>query len=724
MMKPLATLLVSTSLLTPVVPYVAQAQSTADDTIIVTARKRSEDLHHIPASVHIESGTALENRRAQDGQSVLRDISGATAGTFGDRSNGFIVMRGVAPILSPLSPDDSSVLTFVDGAPLPIGGSFSSVYLDVNRIEVMKGPQNTLFGRNTSGGAINLIPAEPTQNFEAGVRAEIGSDGYGRVETLVNGAIIPDVLSGRLALRRTKIDGHIRNSAGEDLGREDVLTGRASLLFTPSSRTSWLVSYMSDDADTSPTTYIALRPGGTRIAAQNHTIDDTRIELFSSRLEHTLGGMTLTLQNSYATLKGHNIYNYPDANIASDFSELEPEAFLDPDSNFIAWDKDESRLTHELRLTSAPDSAIGWLVGATVYEDKAERERTSEMWYFGPSSTGLMTYDLTTKGKAVFAEATIPLSAKLRLSLGGRYTSEDKRFSSEFTSDGVAGAVTYFAEDNKRSYDFSTGRAGLSYDWTPQFTAYASLSHGYKSGGFALDNSLMWAGVARNPYDSSSVISYEIGGRGVWLDNRLRLNGALYSNDMRKEQFQTWDYNNFTGQTLNLDARSSGFELEGQYRVSDGLSVSAAVVHTKTEVRNVSAQLAAAQDGLRDGNWLPTVPRWSGRVAADYHTRASAWGIQGGLSDAEIGLRLSYNYVGKRFTDVSNFGKLPQMDLVAARLSLNWGDGEAYLFGDNLLGERYMTIKERFGTNSEGQPVFGVSYSRGATWGAGVSLRF
>ncbi|MDF5858276.1 TonB-dependent receptor plug domain-containing protein [Pseudomonas aeruginosa] len=235
-------------------------ESVVLDSITVTARKREENLNDVPGSVHVETGRDLERKRMLDGAAALRDVAGASVGIFGDRSNAFVVLRGVAPILTPLSPDDSSVLTFVDGAPMPIGASFSP-YLDLERMEVMKGPQNTLFGRNTSGGAINLVPVKPNHEFEASVRGEAGTDGIFRTEAIINGSLVPETLSARLALRRSGADGYINNVAGRDLGEERTWAARGSVLFTPSSRVRWLLSAQGESTDSAPTAYIAYRPG-------------------------------------------------------------------------------------------------------------------------------------------------------------------------------------------------------------------------------------------------------------------------------------------------------------------------------------------------------------------------------------------------------------------------------------------------------------------------------
>lgn len=700
------------------------SQETSLETITVTARRREESLWDVPGSVQVESGGDLERKRLLDGASVLHDIEGASVGTFGDHSNAFVVMRGVAPILTPLSPDDSSVLTFVDGAPMPLSGS-QSQYLDLERVEVAKGPQNTLFGRNTAGGAINLVTRKPTHEFEGSSRVEAGSDGIFRAEAILNGSLVPDELAGRLAIRRSLIDGYISNSAGDDLGEDESWAARGSLLFTPSDRTRWLLAAQGESTDTTPVTYIAYRPHDEAPqAAQTHSTDDIRMLGFNSDLAHDFDDVTAIFQTSYVQLNDHNIYNFPDALIASDFSGFPPSLFLDPDTNFNDWQKHDSRLTQEIRLESQAGASFDWLAGVVFYQDRAERKRNTEMWYFGPAATGRTDYELETNGQAVFGEVSVPLQEQLELSLGGRYTHESKTFESEYSSDGSQGEVPLFSEDGSESYDFLTGRVALTYHWSPELMTWMSVARGYKSGGFGLENSLMWAGVPREPYDSSSVISYELGGRSSWLDNTLEVSGALFFNDMHDEQVQTWDYSNFSGTQLNLDARSAGLELQAQYRPSRYWWLTTGVAYTDAILGDVTEEQASLQTGLATGNRLPTVPEWTARAAIEYQAPGHELGLGGFMAHNTVNARLSYNYIGSRYTDVSNFGKLPPAHLVASRVGVDFGNGEVYLFGENLLDEEYLTIKERFGTDADGNPVFGVSYARGLTFGVGMALYF
>ncbi|UXM96479.1 TonB-dependent receptor (plasmid) [Bartonella sp. HY329] len=697
--------------------------STTLEPIIITARKREENIKDVPASVHVETAESLEEKRIIDGASALRDVAGASAGIFGDRSNSFVVMRGVGPILTPLSPDDSSVLTFVDGAPLPIGASFSS-YLDLARVEVMKGPQNTLFGRNTSGGAINLIPAEPSHEFAATIRGEFGSDGIYRAETMVNGTIIPDILAGRIAIRRNGENGFIDNLVGDKLGKDSSFVGRGSLLFTPNAENRWLISIQGENSKVTPITYIAYHPFAHKLGAQNLGKDDSKIYLINSRFEHDFETVTFTAQTSYSKVNNYNIYNYPDALLAADISGLSPQDFLDPKTNFSSYDKRDTRFSQEFRLSSMPQANISWLTGFVFYQDKAMRDNSKENWYYGPSATGTSIYNTTTTGQAIFGEMTYPIAEKLKLSVGGRATHESKKFDSQFFSDGLNGAIPYFEEHGKEDYKFLTGRAALSYNWTKDIMSYASISRGYKSGGFGQENALNWQGVARKPYGSSNIITYELGSRAALLENRLELTAAAFFNDMHDEQIMVWDYQNVSGYNVNIDAQSAGFELDGKYLLGKYFILSGGVAYTTSKLRNVSQQISDLQEGIRSGNKLPSVPLWSGKAAIEYHAFGEDLGLNGFFANKEFNARLGYNYLGTRYTNATNTGKLNPAHIVSARFGLDWGSGEFYVFGDNLLNKQYLNIKEYFGTNADGQSIFGVSYARGATYGAGIAVRF
>jgi iron complex outermembrane receptor protein len=719
------TILTSTLVSGNTAPAIAQSTDVQLDEITVTARKRPERVWDIPFSVDVQAQPQLDEKRVTDAPSALRDVGGASIGTFGDKSNSFIIMQGVAPILTPLSPDDSSVLTFVDGAPLPMGASNSS-YLDLQRVEVLKGPQSTLFGRNTSGGAINLIPALPTFTPEGYVRGEYGTGNFHRLEGVVSGPIVPGKVAGRFAFRRNGADGYIDNVFGPTLGSDASWSGRASLLFTPTDRTTWTVSASMEDSRARPVYYL-LSPGP-RLAGQDRAVDDSKIGNFISKFEHSLDTFTFTSQTSYATFKNRNEYTYGDAFLMSGvFGGMFPPAFFsDPAQNFNVWDRKERRFTQEIRFTSAPNARVPWLLGAAYYQDKADYQNASDMFglVFGDASrSGSRTYNLNTQGQAVFGEVTFPIMEKLKWSIGARATHEHKKFEGQYFGGAftAVGAVPYFYEDGSRSYSFWTGRTGLTYEWTDQFMSFANVSRGYKSGGFGTFNTQQYLGIPREPYDSATVMTYEVGGRASLLDNRLRINAALFFNDVKDEQILSYDPLTFAAVSLNIDTQSRGFEIDAAYQIAPHWEVSAGVAYTNAKLLNVSAEVMATQPGVKDGNRLPNVPEWTAKGAVGYRAPASEWGLGGPLADSHVVGRVGYNYIGERYTDAGNFGLLDPVHLVSARLGIDWGRGEAYIFGENLLDKKYMTVNQYF---TLPPTVFGASYARGAVVGLGTSVRF
>lgn len=691
--------------------------------ITVTARKRPERLWDVPFSVDAITSKQLEATRSLETSDALRNVEGVSIGTQGDRTNGFVVLRGVGPVYSPLSPDNSSVITFVDGAPLSIAAS-NSAYLDLERVEVLKGPQSTLFGRNTTGGAINLIPVLPSHVASGYLRGEYGTDNVHRIEGAVGGSIIPDVLAGRFVFRRSGADGYIDNAFGPKLGADSDFAGRASLLYTPNESTKWLLSFSGEHANNVPVQFILNAPDWLKLAGQNLAQDKRDIAVANSKFEHTFDHFVFTSQTSFSTFKSTVPFNAYDFFIAGRQFGMPAAAFSDPATNFGLPKRDESRLSQELRLSSLPDVQMPWLVGAVYYRDPSKREFPRAFWPYGAAGGGNRFYDNVTNGQAVFGEITYPVIDRLKLTLGGRLAHEDKTYSNTFVTDGTPGQVPFFVDQGKLNYNFWTGRSALSYEWSERFMTFGSVSRGYKTGGFPWDNSLDWAGIPAKPYESSTIITYEIGARASLLNNKLQLQGALFLNDIKKEQVMSFDYMSLTTQNLNIDVRSAGFELGGKLQVTSHWDISAGITYTSAELRNVTAELVAAQPGIQDGNRLPYVPEWAARTVVGYRAPGSELGFTGPLASKTIFGRVSYNYIGEQFTDAANFGKIDPAHIVSTRFGIDWGGGEAYVFGENLLNKKYMTANQPYGQAADGTPLFGATYARGAVVGVGAAVRF
>jgi iron complex outermembrane receptor protein len=708
-------------------PVVAQSAPVTLDPITVTARKRPEPLWEVPFSVDVETRNQLDERRVLDAAEALKDIGGAAMGTFGDRSNSFIVLRGVAPILTPLSPDDSSVLTFVDGAPLPISASNSS-YLDLERVEVLKGPQSTLFGRNTSGGAVNLVPSAPTFKPEGYILGEYGTSNFYRIEGVVSGPIVPGKVAGRLALRRNGVEGYINNAYGPMLGGEGTWTGRASLLFTPTDRITWNVSVGMEDLKSTPVYYL-LSPGPL-LAAQDQAADNSKTWTAISKLEYAGDNFVATSQTSYTGFNNLNQYTYGDGFLMSALfgGALPPSFFVDPNQNYNVWNRNDSRLTQEFRVSSVPDSSFSWLAGLAYYRDLAAYTNNADRFgltFFNPASSGYRTYNLDTTGFAGFGEITVPVPfiQGLKWSIGGRLAQESKNFRGQYFGGPfvAVGAVPYFLDEGSRNYPFWTGRTSLLYEWAGKYVTFANVSRGYKTGGFGTFNAQDYLGQPRQPYESASVMSYEIGARASLLNNRLNLQGAVFLNNVSNEQILGYDPVTFATLSLNVDTQSKGFELDATYKITKNWQLEAGVSYTDAKMNNVSALIQAIQPGVQSGNQLPNVPPWKARVALDMRIPGEELGLRGRLASGNLMGRIAYNFIDQRYSDAGNLGVVPAFHLLSGRIGFDWGGGEVYVFGNNLLDQRYMTVNQYF---TYPPTIYGASYARGAVIGGGASVRF
>ncbi len=702
----------------------ASAQEVIEE-IIVTARKRSEKLRDVPFAVDAQTRSQLEAKGVTDGPSALRDVAGASATNFGNRSTSYITMRGVGPVLFPLSPDDSSVLTFVDGAPLSISSSFGN-YLDLQRVEVLKGPQSVLFGRNTAGGAINLIPVLPSHTAEGYAKVEYGTANSRRLEGALGGPIVQDKLAGRFAFRLNAADGHIKNDFGAKLGQEEGYVARGSLLFTPNERTKWLVTLAGEKVNGVPTYYVLKGDGWPVLAGQNRYKDNSESLNVTSKLEHAFEAFNFTSLTSHLNRRADLEYN-ADFYLLSRVTGIPALALSDPRMNFFRRRIEDSRFTQEFRLASQDGERIPWLIGAAYYRDEGRWNSSYKVAPYGPFAAAERdTYNLTSQGRAVFGEVTYPIIEKLKFSLSGRYTHENKVFAANYSSDGTPGTVPHFRETGKKAFGFWSGRAALSYDWNPDLVTYASIARGYKSGGFSSMNSVNSMGVARKPYASSSLIAYEVGLRAKFLDNRLMVNSALFYNDTNKEQILAFDAMKAKSLALNVDAVSYGGEVDASYKLGRHWELGAGAAYTFSELGHVSTTLAAAHPGMKSGNRLPLVPEWSGRAAIGYRATLSELGMGGGvLGHASLVGRLSYNFTGFRFGEAANIAKLDPMHIISARIGLEWERGEAYIFGDNLLDRRNTNLAQPFGTSViTGNRVYGASYSRGLVAGLGATLRY
>ena len=558
--------------------------------IVVTAQKREQSLQDVAMSVTAFSAKELEEYAFDD----LRDIASQTpnlmVSSFWGNGKPDIVLRGVGMnnLFTPL--DVSPVGVYQDEVLIGSRSGLLSQMFDLERVEVLRGPQGTLLGRNTTGGALHLISRKPDPGGEFNAR---GAFTYGRFDQMdfdfaVGGPLIKDVLAARVAGMSNDQDGYTDNEFnGDDLHAVDNKAARVMVNWVPTDNMDWLFKAHWSKMKGTGAAYHSEGPGNNGINPFNgyqenpdfHTLSHDqdgvdKIKKWGVSLQGTVelpnlfGGATLT------TITSFDKVTYGDAqDIDAMPFEFTHEFFND----------EVEQITQELRLTSATDQRFRWVGGFYYYTDEIDGDSLF-LINFDPFFDVIPVRDITsgndfvqdTEAWAVYADFSFDLTDQLTVSGGVRYTDETKdvviRGFSGLTLDVpivpaflaplVLPVSTVFDFEGTTSADALTGRVAL--EWKPQddMLLYARYGRGFKSGG--------WNGQAagalvqiQEPFAPEFVNAYEVGAKTQWYDDRLQFNAALFYNDIQDMQsliIEVLDF--FTRNATSADV--FGAELEMQ----------------------------------------------------------------------------------------------------------------------------------------------------------------
>jgi iron complex outermembrane receptor protein len=694
-------------------PATAQEAITLPE-IVTTARRLEETAREVPFSLSVLDGRQIEDRRIDRIEDLVGTIPNFGVAGFGERRSSFPLIRGLGALVQPLAPDDSSVVTYVDGVPQPLFGS-NLAYLDIERVEVLRGPQGTLFGRNAQAGAINIVTRRPNAEREFLLRQEFGEDGYNRTEAIASGALLPDRLFGRLALRWAAVDGYVGNELGREGGRERNFAGRGTLVGRLGADTTLTFSFNGEVARDRPTGFVLRGTAGyPRVASTGYTADRD-VWALTANLEHRLSWAVLTSLTGYTNVRTFLNTDDDEGFTYGRVFGLPRSAFARPNVELSRFTDRDWTLSQELRLNSLPDSAVTWVAGLSYVHNGFETGYVSRSAFFG-STNGTRSNSITTDNVAGFGEVTVPLGTTgFRLTTGLRLSHEEKSWDATFRGNGFPGTVAFFRETGSRSYDFATGRIALSYDWNADHTSYATIARGYKTGGFPRFANDAYLGVASEPYRPSTSWTYEIGHKMRLWNGRLQLDVAAFHNDVRNEHLQAVDFNSFSFRPFNLDMRSTGAEAQAAVALAPGLTATAGLGFTHAELVDVPANLALS-GGARSGNRPPNVPRFNTNLGLAWRTSAAPLGLPDGWM---LSVQGNHQFVSGRYGDIANTLRLGQYQLVNLRIGIERNGAEFYVFANNLFDARFETAGLDYGRGAEV-----VVPGRGRLVGAGAAVRF
>ncbi len=653
----------------------ADADPSALEPIVVTARKTGEDLKQVPESVTVVSPKSLAAAPFDPGATIARNSPNVQ---WNNRAIGqqFFSIRGVSSLGTPVNYSDGTVAFNVDGVPNSLM-SASNILLDVSRIEVMRGPQGTLWGSNALGGAINVVTNQPDGKRDIHVTSEIGSNGYRMGEAVVGGNIIPDALDGRMAVRFGHQNGDVRSLFTDDLGERDIAAFRGSLRFTGLENTTITLTgnHLRDEGNAP---FYLLRD------TARFPISGTLTEPKSVTNQD---GSTLTVEHRFDAFKLTSVSAYQHNELGSrndNADKLLYDAIGFPAvSSTGHLDDKENIYSQEFRLSSLEDDPIRWVVGASVSRTEGSRACNSAQcapWPYYDSVR--MDTDLDSTNLGLFGDMSIPFAERWELSLGGRLSHDDIDFKRSNSLD-----IVDLAGSNSTSQTYPTGRVALAYKWTDDIQTYVSLARGhatrvYPLFGYAVN------GVVPDPYPAATGWTYEAGVKTSLFDNRVELDASVYHNDISNGVISYVDPALGAFQTTYQDYQTSGFELQGRMLILDGLTLTGGVGYIHSELGSNGALSYNV-----DGNRVPNTPEWTVTTGLQYETPASVLNLPGSVS-----LGVQYQFTGSRAADIDNSFDLKSYNIVDARIG--WkndaNDLEIYAYGRNLLDERYETYGARY----------------------------
>lgn len=622
----------------------------------------------------------LANWQVQRVESVLRAVPNANLSGFGEGRSTMVTFRGVGPLIDPFAPDDNTVVVYIDGIPQLLFAGDASLF-DLERVEILKGPQGTRSGWNTTGGAIDYVTRKPTGTTEGNIRLEAGEQGNVLTDVAASDSLPDGSAAARVAIRYSNIDGFVPNVAtGNDVGGRRIAAARSTIVLNPSPDTKVTMAVRAENDDRTFPYFLLRDTDGFPVALQSIDGMNERSQAGGSLIvERTLESVRFTSLSGVSGLSSHSLVDDTDGFLFSKITGLPPAAFAS-DGTLTDWQEDQQLWTQEFRWAALKGSSVDWVAGITLLHNRFEADYFNTHAFFAVSN-GRRLNALETTSVAAFGEVTIPIAHASRLTGGLRVNHDDKAYDSRFVGIGFPGTVGSFVERGHLDYDYVTGRVSLAHDLGRHDSISATVSRGEKSGGFPRLVTNAALGIATEPYKSTKIMAYEAGYRHAALNGTGTSYAGVFFNDVMDEQLFVFDAATFSFIPDNMDTQSYGVEFQIDWRLAPPLRLSAGLGVTIAEIKNVTLQQQAM--GARDGNRPTNTPAVTAFARLDYREKVPELGLG---PEAAVFADIGWSYVGERAATVANDFFLDDLHLIDARVGLSMHAGwELYAFGRNLL---------------------------------------
>lgn len=680
----------------PASPLIAATAPSMLEEIVVTARKRSEAPIDAPLAITAFSGAQIESLRIRDLTQFTVGLPNVALDDVGTRrGTANFSIRGLG-INSSIPSIDPTVGLFVNGVYLAVNNDMIFDVFDLASVEVLRGPQGVLFGRNVTGGALLLQTRKPADTLEMDVRSALEGGGDGGLNRYMMAAVsgpITDTLRGRFSAYYNDDDGYFRNDFdGEDFGAITQRMLRGTLAWTPDADTAISLFYQNTDIDgDGPATQSHTNGLGIPGTPVNNPRDSLRFSIDERGYQRVSTDLvTFQVDRRVGFGNGTVTYIFGWQQSASEgMSDIDGQpVFLFHSPGWV----DARQRSNELRFNGRFADRVN--ITAGLYQFTGELSYHDRRLFLGELSgdgNALATQDggghQKTDTLGVFGAADFALNPQWTVSAGLRWSSEEKRV--EVASFNLNSTPCNIVLTNDCPFDFMDSerfttlapRLGLSFQPNPNTHIYTSWTRSFRSGGYNLRNSN--SAEPPGPFGEEQVDSMELGYKRT--GERWRLNAALFHtrvNDMQREVNLPSESAGILQLIRNTAvADIAGLELDGQLQATDRLRLHASIGYLDASYRKVFFDLNGdgRVDALDRALDLPRAPAWTGSVGGDYRISLGNGG--------EIGSRLAFSYRDQAAYTDNNAGFILAQNMFDAGVDYRSADGhwQIAVYGRNLL---------------------------------------
>ncbi len=651
--------------------------------VFVTAQMRDESIQSVPIALSLIDSSELEKFHATSLTDIESLVPNVNFGRGGRSTRGEIAIRGVGDFSRNIG-SDARVAVYLDGVPTGRSFSFDQDLGDIKSIEILRGPQGTLFGANTISGAISITTQEPTDEYSTSLFTEAGNYNL-RKTKLVTNLPVMEKLYARFGYSVVDQDGFINNKLqGKDLQGFNRKTGFFKLRYLPTDNLELALNLHGLDESGDKTNAVALP--GAAFGAYDLVPDEREVRHDAAEFEEReMYGASATVQ--YTTPNNYKIL-YIGGHRDDKFSEASEE---DYSSLFIAVSYNNEKVTqtsHEIRLISPEFDHFDYVAGLFYSDQKVTTERAALTGPFFPNpNTSVSTPgQVNVKSSSFYAHGNYTPTDKLTLTAGIRYIREDKDLLYNI-EDTTGLFINFDGLTDSISFSEVTPKAGISYDITDSSMAYFSVSKGFKGGGWNADLITSLEGFEFKP---ETAISYEAGLKNDFKFGSLRAAAFITKfKDFQVFQFVVIPEGGTLFSLTNAgEVTTKGLEIDGQVNFTEELSLSISASYTRAEFDKFRD---GGGTGIHfDGNDLPYSPHLSYFLSLDYHHEIN--------NSVEFNSNINYSYSGEFYSNPNNFesNKIDSHYNVGGSVGLDFYERvKLQIWVKNLTDETYLRQRTR-----------------------------